>query len=306
MMPSRYRAHLFNAVLGAFGLVSVSVIAPAHAAGPELTICGGVIDGRYNKFASDFGAQLRDILVPKVLVTEGSLDNLSKLSSGECAAGLAQADAMFAQQQRDPNFKLIAEVVGTAYDEVAHLVCPKSADIRSIKDVRKRPGDFVLFVGPQNGGSQITWETITRAVKEYSAVPVQYVGGQRAITRVVDGPNSFELGDKKVTPCIFWIGGVGAGLMKDADDVRMKLVDIDDGDIVKNAKDKFGKPLYEETKISSKIYPKMGDVHTFSDVSSIKTHAVLMVSTNWADANAQTYDLLLKRFRSFSASQQSK
>ena len=84
------------------------------------------------------------------------------------------------------------------------------------------------------------------------------------------------------------------------------MISTNDDDIVKNAKDKFGKPLYEETKIPSKIYPKMGDVHTFSDGASIKTHAVLMVSTNWADANAQTYDLLLKRFRSFTASQQSK
>ena len=46
--------------------------------------------------------------------------------------------------------------------------------------------------------------------------------------------------------------------MKDADDVRMKLVDIDDGDIVKNAKDKFGKPLYEETKISSQDLSENG------------------------------------------------
>ena len=161
MMPSRYRALLFNAVLAAFGLVSVSVIAPAHAAGPELTICGGVIDGRYNKFASDFGAQLRDILVPKVLVTEGSLDNLSKLSSGECAAGLAQADAMFAQQQRDPNFKLIAEVVGTSHSKGSQSQIQSQSQETQVSEILSSRGKGSIFARIGTVRSVVEWVPVT-------------------------------------------------------------------------------------------------------------------------------------------------
>jgi TRAP-type uncharacterized transport system substrate-binding protein len=259
-------------------------------------ICGGAEGGRYITVASDIGQFVGDVVAPKVEVTKGSMENLARISAGTCDAGISQRDAIAVQQARDPNFKLSIETAATLYAETIHFLCPKNSGVTKLSTIREKPEGIVLFVGSQNGGSHITWENIAKNIKALEKVPTVFIGGQRAITAVTEG--RYEHGGQIVVPCMIWVGGVGAQLMKDADDVRITLIDLDLGEIG-DIKDRFGKPAYTKIGINTSEYAYLDDLHMFGSVVSYTTDAVFLVLTSWADEHEVQYNQLLKKLRQF-------
>ncbi len=260
----------------------------------SFTICGGADGGRYSTTAGDIAKFARDILSPKVLATSGSAENLSRLADGTCDAGIAQRDAITFKAARDPNLKLSVETAATLYSEVIHFLCPKSSGVRKLSMIQENPEGIVLFVGSQGGGSHITWDTIARSVKGLDKVPTIFTGGQRAITAVTEG--QYEHGGKMVVPCMFWVGGIGAQLMKDADSEAVTLIDLNlEG--IGEIKDRFGKPLYRGADIDTTEYKFIDELHLFVGVSSYGTDAVFLVSAAWADQHDAEFGQLLRKLR---------
>lgn len=290
-------AKIVNVVLCALGVYLCALSAPSFSAEKaQLTICGGSQGGNYLVAASDIGQFVGDIIDPKVEVTKGSMENLDRLATGTCDAGISQRDAIAVQQARDPNFKLSVEIAATLYPEVVHFLCPRKSGVTKLSTILGVPEGVALFVGSQNGGSHITWENIARNMKDLEKVPTIFVGGQRAITAVTEGV--YEHGGKIVTPCMIWVGGIGAQLMKDADDKRVTLIDLDLGAIAA-IKDRFGRPIYAAISINTPLYTFIDEIHYFGGVESYATDAVFLVRKSWADEHETEYGQLLKKLRQF-------
>ncbi len=279
-----------------FIVVCLCVLSAASFAAEkaQFTICGGAEGGKYLVTAGDIGEFVKDIVSPTVEVTKGSMENLHRLADGTCDAGISQRDAIAVQQARDPNFKLSVETAATLYPEVVHFLCPRKSGPTKLSTILGVPDGIVLFVGSQDGGSHITWENISRNIKGLQNVPTIFVGGQRAITAVTEG--AYEHGGRIVTPCMIWVGGVGAQLMKDADDKRITLIDLD-LDAIAAIKDRFGKPIYTTVEIDNPEYTFVDGLHIFGGVTSYATDAVFLVRTSWADEHEAEYGQLLKKLR---------
>jgi len=270
-----------------------------NSASPSLVICGGAEGGRYLSAASDIAGLVKDTMTPRVEKTGGSMDNLKRLSEGTCDAGLAQRDAIAFQQEQDPNIKLDVDVAASLYAETMHLVCPATAQVKYLSGILKDPAKYVIFVGNERGGSWVTWNYLTKSLKgPYEKVPTVAIGGQRAITAVTN--EQYEFGGKMAIPCLFWVGGVGASFMKDADDPRLHLVNLDDSGIAKIL-DRYGKPLYKVVTVPSGVYKNLDRTNTIGEIESYATDSVFLVRASWANDHDIEYGALLKRLRTYTA-----
>lgn len=278
-------------------LFVVGVLPSANAAQPALRICGGIQDGRYYQTAGDIAVRVRDVIRAEVLPpTQGSMDNLQKLSAGECDAALAQADALIVQSHRDANFRVNIEAPVSLYQETAHLLCPVGSNITKLSQLIDRAQEVALLVGSPNGGSAITWDNVAHAVPGLENVATFNIGGQRALTAVSQG--AFENGPRQYIPCMFWVGGVGAALIADADKGsgnQMKLVDYLNVDQILAINDRFGRPVYSVTRIPNSVYP--GLASRVNNIDTFSVSALFLVRTDWAEAHETEYDTLLRRLR---------
>lgn len=272
-----------NKLLAFIFLVLAScTTAPAHAA--DINLCTGGDNGRYFQTGKEIGSQLKGLVNVNVIATNGSLDNLRKLSVGECDAAIVQSDAYGFYTATNPVAKLDIERVAPLYDEYANLVCNREAGVNNVTDLLR--DNRRVLIGPNGSGTAITWQTWAKQQPDYAKVGTDPIGGTRAITKTVDATEA---------QCFLFVSGLGAGSMMEANELgagALKLVSVDDG-AFDDVLDPKGKRVYEFKDIPGGTYPDLQNHGMFggqANVRSLAISAVLVANTSWIDANPNGFD----------------
>jgi len=213
---------LLSALIAMLGLVSC---APAsHADGTQpLQIAGGGTTGVYYGYGAAAAAVLTEALDTPVEVveTEGSVDNLRRVSGGEAVFGFAQSDAAVDALIGAGRFDRPAPVraVARLYDEYVHVVVRAQSSIVSIRDLAERR----FSLGAEGSGVAVVATRVLEAAGiEPSTVRDPRLGVDASIQALQRG----EIDG------FFWVGGLPTpGIEQLASRLPIRLLPID-ADIV--------------------------------------------------------------------------
>ena len=201
----------------------------------------------------------------------GSRINIKRLLAGEIQAAMVQFDAVI---DADNQHILI---VGFLHDEVIHALTMWDSSIDEFSDIKegKKVG-----IGKPTGGSALTWDVWTKAVKQLQKVETVPVQGTRAIA-------ALEAGDIDM---FFSVTGMGDKYFKQANSQKkkFKLVELDFGALKKIKYKKNA--VYHPFEIESKNYPNL--IRGMSDPDVLTVKACLVTTTDWADENEDTFEVI--------------
>lgn len=273
--------------------------APEGAAkgGGRVRLCTGLDSGNYHAAGAQIREQGRGRVEVVLQPTQGSLDNLDRLSRGECDAAIVQSDALFVYGRRRPGAASKLEQAQSLYSEYIHFICNPAFGLDKITGLTK---EMRVEVGNPGGGTGITWEAFTVADKaRYEPVPTDPYTGPRAISRVVaqtpEGTNSR-------TACMMYVTGLNAPSMREVDDFakqnpgKLALVNAADSDLPK-VKDDHGQPLYEVADIPAGTYPNLQPRGLFGggkDVRTLTVRATLVVNRDAIERDDQAHQEFLR------------
>lgn len=106
----------------------------------EIKICTGSVNSDYTRFASSIGDKTK--LTIKYISSNGSIDNLDKLSKGYCDLAFTQSDTL-----SNPELQRLLTL---DTKEVAMLVCSRAKTVSELTDTT------TIYVGSDQTGSQFT------------------------------------------------------------------------------------------------------------------------------------------------------
>lgn len=257
---------------------------------PAFRLCTGGEAGNYFKAGHILKSKLAGAAV-EVIATQGSLDNLDRLTRGECDGAFVQSDAMLVFSSRHAQALSTIERAGVLYQEHAHLLCNRNSGIDRVTDLTSK---HTIAVGPDGTGARTTWDSFVLADKKrYLPVMIDTRSGVRALSAVADGSQ---------VQCALWVGALGSSYLKnDAQQHgdRIVLAATDDWDMGKVAKDARGKAVYDYAEIPAGTYARIqpsGTVYGTKAVKTITVDALFVTSVKWIEANERAYDTVLRGF----------
>jgi TRAP-type uncharacterized transport system substrate-binding protein len=262
----------------------------AFAQQPAFRLCTGAEAGNYFR-AGHLLKKVTNAASIDVLQTQGSLDNLDRLVKGTCDGAFVQSDALLVYSSRNAQALSAVERAGVLYQEHAHLICNRGADIGRVTDLTKK---HTVAVGPDGTGARTTWDAFVLADKKrYQPVNIDTRSGVRALSAVADGSQ---------VQCLLWVGALGASYLRNdaqGQGDRIVLVGTDDWDMGKVAKDGRGKEVYGYSEIPSGTYPRIqpgGALYGTKAVKTITVDALFVTSVRWIEQNERAYDGVLRGF----------
>ncbi len=247
--------------------VSPSVLAKKKARKPLIRFATGQPGGVYSwfgrefkKFAGHFDVQL--------IQTEGSVENLRLLSEGKADLAVIQSDVL----TKLPRNTVTEQAV--LYPEVIQLIANRESSIKQVKDID--PEKNLVYVGPKESGTALTWQGLCEQDKWYAKIPVRYGTYHEAMAEVARNPKALMM----------FVGGLNSDLLKEAEKVaektrKLRLVAVNDWDF-NDKKDRNGNAIYTFVDVPAKTYPYLqsGWV-TSSDLETLAVKAVLTMRTEW-------------------------
>lgn len=273
----------FRTILAAAALALASTMGIASAQETNtLRICAGATDGNYHFAASEIANRVKgSFKTVEVLTTGGSLDNLRKLSSGECDMGLSQSDVYDLYKLENPASITSLEAYKTLYSEYVHLICPVAADFSRVTHLGKANGG--LIVGPDGGGQAETWRALRKADESL-------YGKVERIASSVGISSASKVKDSK-NICMLWVSGLNSPSMQAVNimsvntpnkKASLMLLNVDDRDF-KSITGSDGKPLYRFESIN-RVKPsgnKAGMYNNLMQSSSVTVPVVdaILVTT---------------------------
>lgn len=281
---------MFRSLLIAGAAFSALACSPAMAQQPAFRLCTGSDAGNYFK-AGHLLKKVATSLKVEVVPTQGSLDNLDKVTKGECDGAFVQSDALLVYSSRNAQALSAIERAGVLYQEHAHLLCNRGSGVDRVTDLTNKN---TVAVGPDGSGARTTWDAFVLADKKrYAPVQVDARSGVRALSAVADGSQ---------VQCLLWVGALGSSYLKNdaqGQGDRIVLAGTDDWDMGKVAKDARGKEVYGYSEIPSGTYPRIqpgGTLYGTKAVKTITVDALFVTNIAWIDANASAYDRVLRGF----------
>jgi len=231
--------------------------------------------------------------------TEGSMDNLNKVLSGECAGGFVQSDALKTFQ--DQNAAAISQIkrVGPLYQEYVHLLVNKKwAEKNGVKSIKDLKDGTRVAVGADGSGSAITWSAFVNASKAGWFKGKKY--DKISPVPSADYSDLMAANDGKDIQAVLWVSSFGAQFVKKdaAEFENLVLLDAADKDF-SEAKDAAGDAIYSFTEIPAGTYPKSlpsGSLWGTKAVETIGIDAVFVINQKWAAANREAYTKLLRGY----------
>jgi TRAP-type uncharacterized transport system substrate-binding protein len=268
--------------------IGAAFAAPAQAA--TFKLCTGNSSLNYFKAGHMFKAASQSVAI-EVIETKGSLDNLDKLSTGQCDGAFVQSDAMLVYSSKNAKAISGIERAGILYQEQAHMVCNRKLDLGRMVNLTKQ---HTVAVGPDGSGARTTWDAFVLADKaRYSVVNTDARSGVRALSAVAEGSQ---------VQCALVITALNSSFMKNdaqKEGDNVVLVGTDDRDMTKTAKDSRGQPVYTYGEIPAGTYPKIqptGAVYGTKAIGTIQVDAIFVANTDWINSNETDYDKLLRSF----------
>lgn len=211
-------------------ILSLAACGPAAPA-ERFSIAGGGVTGVYYAF----GEQLADVLTSKldtvvtVDETNGSVDNLQRVSDGRALFGFAQSDVAADAVAGNGGFPepLAVQAVARLYDEYVHVVVRTDSDIVQIADLT---GRAVSLGAPSSGVSIVAQRVLVAAGVEPAAVDDQALG----LAESIDALRAGEIEG------FFWVGGLPTpGLADLFGETPTRLLSIE-AQIVESANEAHG------------------------------------------------------------------
>jgi TRAP-type uncharacterized transport system substrate-binding protein len=277
-------------LLAAAAMGIAAAAAPANAEATKFKLCTGNSQLNYFKAGHMVKAKFPGV---EVVETKGSLDNLDKVTSGECDGAFVQSDALLVYSNRNAKAISSLERAGILYQEQAHMVCNRNLNLSRMVNLTK---DMTVAIGPEGSGAHTTWDAFVLADKaRYGKILTDNRSGIRAIQAVADGTQ---------VQCALVVTALNSSFMKnDASNAgdRVVLVGTDDRDMTTVAKDARGQYVYTYGEIPAGTYPRIqpsGAVYGTKAIGTIQLDAVFVANTNWIDAHEREYDGLLRAFQS--------
>lgn len=259
---------------------------------PIFKLCTGTDSGNYFKAGHLVKSKASSVYV-EVINTQGSLDNLDRLTRGECDGAFVQSDALLVFSGKNAKALSAVERNGILYQEHAHLLCNRKSGVDRVTDLTSK---HTIAVGPDGSGARTTWDSFVMADKKrYGPVNIDTRAGIRALAAVEDGT---------AAQCALWVGALGSSFMKNDASAKgdsIVLAGTDDWDMGKVAKDTRGKEVYGYGEIPSGTYPKIqpgGTVFGTKAVKTITVDALFVTNTNWSAANERPFENVLRAFSS--------
>lgn len=277
--------------LAMFAISAAAYGQQAPAAGPtHFRLCTGASTLNYYKAGQYLKKHSTSVPID-VIETKGSIDNLDHLIAGDCDGAFVQADAMLVYANR--NAKSISQIerAGVLYQEQAHMLCNRKANLGNISYLTK---DMTVAIGPDGTGAHTTWDAFVLANKaRYGGVRTDERSGQRALAAVSDGTD---------VTCALVITALNSAFVKEQAQKlgdNIVLINTDDSDMPKVAKDGRGQPVYKYSEIPADTYPKVqpsGTVYGTKKVGTIAIEAIFVASTGFISGHEKEYDKVLSAF----------
>ncbi|WP_069817263.1 TAXI family TRAP transporter solute-binding subunit [Streptomyces sp. TP-A0874] len=228
----------------------------------------GVSSGVYSRYGELLKRYLAEDLPGvdvRLLSSEGSVQNIERLVSGEATFTIATADAVAAY--RDEHGEAGLRACARLYDDYMQLVVPADSPVRSASDLR---GLRVAIGQPGSGVSLITGRLLEAAgLDEERDIDAVRVG-------IAEMPRMLREG---TIDAFFWSGGLPTGAVKDlAKDFDVRLVQL--GDLVDALHEQGRKAQYYRAAVMpADAYPSV------QRGEPVKTVAVanLLVTTDRTD-----------------------
>ena len=256
------------------GLLYIAYGAAALAEQAPLNLCTGGPEGNYFATGRDIAAHASPRYVKVTVVgTSGSMDNMQRLARRDCGAAIVQSDAYLVYQRRHRDRPIEVTRNRFLYSEFAHLVCRRDANVATTGDLLANPGRHRILVGPEEGGTGLTWHAFTILDRRFGQMPAENIGGEDALDRVLSGQ----------AQCLFFVAGLGSKFGKDVDKrgKDLRLVPITE-DVLRNAQ--FGSiTLYETRHIPRNSYRNLEAGLPDDGVATLTVAATLVIDRRWAD-----------------------
>jgi len=240
---------------------------------PLLRFATGRPGGWYEKY----GKMLKNVaqgFEVTIIPSNGSLQNLKMLASGEADMAIVQSDILAMVEKGIPNKQFVSEQ-STLYEEHVQLIANRDGKIKSVKDIE--PGNNFVIIGPKGSGTATTWAALCEQKPPYKKIRVDYTDYSAGLSEVENNPKALLL----------FVGGLNSDLLKKAEERalttgKLRLIALDDNHF-QDKLDKNGNSIYRFADISKKTYPALQKGWIFTrKVHTLAVQAVLVLRSKWA------------------------
>jgi hypothetical protein len=115
----------------------------------EIKVCTGAVGSDYLRYQAEIAKFTKLRVTP--VTTNGSVDTIAKMATGECNIGFVQTDISLSPS--------LQTLVTLSQLEVGLLICNKESNIKTAADMKK---DTVVYIGNDQTGSQYTFGELQR------------------------------------------------------------------------------------------------------------------------------------------------
>ncbi|WP_316196717.1 TAXI family TRAP transporter solute-binding subunit [Bradyrhizobium sp. SZCCHNS3053] len=274
------------AAMAIAGALSMSVSAQAA---DKFRLCTG--NASLNYYAAGQHVKRHAPLVD-VIESKGAIDNLDKVTAGECEGAFVQSDALLVYSSKNAKAISALQRAGVLYQEQANMICNRKAFPGSrMVDLNE---NFTVAIGEPGSGANTTWAAFVQADKKrYGKVRTDTASGNLALSMVSDGSE---------VQCALIITALNAPFLRNeapkyADSIV--LVGTDDRDMANGAKDARGQQVYTYGEIPSGTYRGIQPTGTFGgskSVGTIQLDAVFVANREWIASHPAEFDKVLQGF----------
>lgn len=222
MRRGRHAAALVALLLGIGGVLLGGLVGCGSGsptvAGPY-QVAGGVKAGVYYAYGDQLAQAAAEQLDIDISVeqTQGSVDNLERVASGEALVGFAQGDTAADAIAGSGAFteSLPVTALARVYDEYLQVVVPEGSSINGIDELV----GHTVSLGAEGSGVQVI---ATRVLEAAGVDPTSVPGPALGLDTSLAALKSGEI------EAFFWVGGLPTpGIERLAEDLPIRLLEVD-------------------------------------------------------------------------------
>lgn len=277
MSGERDSGYLPEGVPAAVALSNEALSAADKTKVPFIMATGG--EGNNYARTGNLAKSAADTIDISVVYTNGTVDNLQRFTNKQVDGFIAQNDVM--DSAALTNGATISNMKAkwlVLFLEPVQMIANKSGGIKNIQDLSK---NNTVYVGPSGSGTESTWRRMVSADRTLAGIPVANATYTEALDKVAKDPKAVMM----------FVSGLNSSTITAAEaraeKDNLRLVKISNESFT-NLTDIDGNPLYEETEISSDVYPNLQKGLFFhKDIPTIACKAVFVVSPEWISKNGE-------------------